>query len=68
MPTYQFLFLTDDGSLSDAQRYECADDLDALDKGHELCALHTVEAWIDERTVFTLNRGAVAARSIPVRR
>jgi hypothetical protein len=53
---YQFLFLADDRGLSDSQKHECADDLEALDKAHEFCALHTVEAWRDRRLVFTVKR------------
>ena len=56
MSMYQFLFLTRDRSLSNAEMLECANDLDALDMAIELGGRHSVEVWIDQRQVFRLKR------------
>ena len=63
MPMYQFLFLTNDRSLSNAEVLECGNDREAIDKAHDLCANHTVDAWIDRRRIFSLTRSAAGRRS-----
>jgi hypothetical protein len=63
MPMYQFLFLADDRSLSNAEVLECGNDREAIDKAHELCANHTVEAWIDRRRIFSVASSASGGRS-----
>jgi len=56
MSMYQFLFLTRDRSLANAEMLECANDLEALDTAIEFGGRHAVEVWIDKRQVFTLRR------------
>ena len=56
MAMYQFLFLTRDRSLSNAEILECANDLDALDTAIERGGRHSVDVWIEKRQVFSLKR------------
>jgi hypothetical protein len=56
MSMYQFLFLTRDRRLSNAEIVECANDLDALDTAIERGGRYAVEVWIDKRQVFTLRK------------
>ena len=63
MSIYQFLFLTRDRSLSNAEMLECANDLEALDMAIEFGGRHAVEVWIDQRQVFTLKRRPRPSRS-----
>jgi hypothetical protein len=56
MGKYRFDLIDKSGGISQSQYYNCADDLDALDKAETLCAANAVDVWDGARRVLHLKR------------
>jgi hypothetical protein len=58
MPAYLFYRVDAAGALQESALFECADDLSAVAKGHEISTRHPVEVWFGGRYVAYLAKNA----------
>lgn len=57
MGHYRFDLIDIAGGIAQSRFYDCADDLDALDKAERLCAGNAVDVWDGMRRVLHVKRG-----------